>query len=330
MSEILSGISMKKVVLSILLLLISIGSVFSQFDVQLSQYMFHTSSYNPAAVGEGDLIHMTFQFRDQWLGFPNAGKTWLLSANSPLKIGNSNNGIGLTFLHDQVGQFVNQSAHLQYAYKRKLGPGVLSVGADLGFVNIGFNKGDSIQSPSHVIPIGDYHQIADDPLIPTSSVTGFGFDMNVGVYYSTPTYYGGISYSHLNSPTVSWGDKWSFKEYGTLYLTGGYNLALADPKYVFKPSALIKSDLSSWQWELTSRVEYDSKYWGGLSYRYQDAVVFLAGINISGGLSVGCSYDLPTSQILSVSPGSLEFLATYDLQYLFGKRTSKYKSIRIL
>jgi len=321
---------MKKVVFSILLLLISTGSVFSQFDAQLSQYMFHMSSFNPATVGEGDMIHATLQDRQQWLGFPNAGKTFLASINSPLKIGNSNNGIGLIFLKDQVGQFINQSFHLQYAYKKKLGSGVLSVGADLGFVSLGFNNGDSIQDPRHVIPIGDYHQISDDPEIPKSSVVGTSFDMNIGALYSTKNFYAGLSYSHLNSPTVAWGDKSEFKQYGSLYLTGGYNFVLADPKYIIKPSTLFKTDFSSWQIDLTARLEYNNKYWGGITYRFQDAVVILAGINISGGLSVGCSYDVPTSQIITVSPGSLEFLVMYDLQYVFGKRNSKYKSIRIL
>jgi type IX secretion system PorP/SprF family membrane protein len=321
---------MKKVVLSILLLLISIGSVFSQFDVQLSQYMFHISSFNPAAVGEGDMIHIVGQDRMQWLGIPNAGQTLLVSINSPLKIGNSNNGIGLTFMKDQVGQFIDESAHLQYAYKRKVGVGVLSLGVDLGFVSIGFNNGDSIQSPSHAIPIGDYHDITDDPEIPKTAVVGMSFDMNVGVFYSTPAYYGGLSYMHLNNPTVTWGDKSEFKQYGSLFITGGYNLVMANPKYVFKPSTLFKTDFSSWQFDLTSRMEYDNKYWGGISYRFQDAVVILAGIEISSGLSIGCSYDVPTSQIITVSPGSLEFLVMYDLQYILGKRNSKYKSIRIL
>src|ERR1035437_7890939 len=242
---------MKKVVLSVLLLLVSIGSAFSQFDVQLSQYMFHISSFNPAAVGEGDMIHIMGQDRMQWLGFPNAGRTFIVSMNSPMKIGNTTNGIGVTFMNDQVGQFITKSAHLQYAYKLKLGSGVLSMGADLGFVSIGFNNGDSIQDPSHIIPIGDYHKIADDPLIPKSSVTGFGLDINVGALYSTPTYFAGLSYSHLNNPTVTWGDKMQFREPGTVYLTGGYNLLMADTRYVFKPSTLLKTHFSTWQLDLT-------------------------------------------------------------------------------
>ena len=321
----ISIIPMKKVVLSILLLLISIGSVFSQFDAQLSQYMFHISSFNPAAVGEGNMIQITGQDRIQWIGIPNAGQTTVFSINSPLKIANSTNGVGFTFLNDKVGLFTNQSAHLQYAYKKKLGTNVLSIGADLGFVSIGFN-GDSVRK----IPIGDYHNIEGDPVIPKNNVTGMSLNINVGTFYSTPTYYAGLSYSHLNGPTVNWGDTLKFKPAGTLYLTGGGTIAMADPKFVLKPSTLIKTDFSSLQFDLSARLEYNNKYWGGLSYRLQDAVVVLAGINISGGLSIGYSYDLPTSRIITVSSGSHEILVMYSFEYMFGKRTSKYKSIRIL
>jgi len=323
--EKLSEVPMKKVVFCILLLLISIGPVFSQFDAQLSQYMFHISSFNPAAAGEGNMIQITGQHRIQWLGIPNAGQTTLFSINSPLKIGNSYNGVGFKFLNDKVGQFTNQSAHLQYAYKKRLGPGVLSIGTDVGFVSLGFH-GDSV----HTIPIGDFHQLSEDPEIPKSSVVGISFDMNVGAFYSTPKYYAGLSYLHLNNPTVTWGDKSEFKQYGSLFLTGGYNFVLDDPKYVIIPSTLFKTDFSSLQLDVSSRLEYDNKYWGGLSYRIQDAVVVLAGINISGGLSIGYSYDLPTSQIITVSSGSHEIVVMYSFEYIFGKRNSKYKSIRIL
>jgi type IX secretion system PorP/SprF family membrane protein len=315
---------MKKLVLSILFLLVSIGSVFSQFDAQLSQYMFHNSSFNPAAVGEGDMIQIIGQHRIQWVGMPNAGQTTVFSINSPLKIGKSFNGLGFRFLNDKVGQFTNQTAHLQYAFKKKMGVGVLSIGTDIGFVSLGF-RGDSVR-----LPTSEYFSESDQQ-IPTMPVVGINFDMNLGAYYSTPKFYTGISFLHVNSPTVIWGDdKWKFKENGSLFITGGYNWILPNSKYVFKPSTLFKTDFTTLQLDLTARMEYDSKYWGGLSYRIQDAVVFLAGINIAGGMSIGYSYDLPTSQIINVSSGSHEFVVMYSFEYIFDKRNNKYKSIRIL
>jgi type IX secretion system PorP/SprF family membrane protein len=117
---------------------------------------------------------------------------------------------------------------------------------------------------------------------------------------------------------------------GAMYLTGGYNYALPDTKYVLKPSGLFKTDFTTFQIDLSGRMDYDNKYWGGLSYRYQEAVVFLAGINIAGGLSIGYSYDLPTSKLITATWGTHEIVMLYSFEYVFEKRNKKYKSIRIL
>ena len=318
---------MKKIVLSLILTLICIGSAVAQFDAQFSQYMFHTSSFNPAAVGEGDMIQLTGQHRIQWIGMPNGGQTTAFSFNSPLRIAGVNQGIGISFLNDRVGQFSNQSAHLQYAFKKSIGLGVLSVGAELGFVSLGF-RGDSVSA--HKISLGDYHDIENDTEIPKTAVAGMGFDMSLGVFYSTPSFYTGISYLHLNRPTVDWGELNKFRLDGSMFVTGGYNWKVPESKFVFKPSTLIKTDFASWQIDLTARAEYDSKYWGGITYRLEDAVVVLLGINIAGGLSIGYSYDLPTTQILTVSSGSHEIMLQYSFEYVFGNHNSRYKSIRFL
>lgn len=318
---------MKKVVISIVAMFFCLCSVFSQFDAQMSQYMLNNSAYNPAAVGEGDLIKVLGYGRLEWLGFPNAGKIGGFSISSPLKIAGKKHGVGVNFVTDEVGLFSYKLGSFQYAFRTKLANGIISVGTSVGITTTGF-RGDSVKN--HNISIGDYHKIMNDNAIPKTNVSGSGFDMNLGVFYSTPKYYAGLSITHLNSPTIKWGDKNEFKIKGTTYLTGGYNFTLLNPKYVVKPSCLIKTDFRALQIDLNSLLEYDEKYWGGLTYRVQDAVVFMAGINIASGLSLGASYDLPTSQILTVSPGSLEVVLFYSFEYVFGKSTSKYKSIRIL
>jgi len=321
---------MKKVLLSILFSLLCIGSVFSQFDAQFSQYMFNPSSFNPAAVGEGDMIQVVGQGRAQYIGMDSTilssgASTLNFGINSPIKINNSLHGIGFRVQSDKIGLFDNKMVYFQYAYKKKIGTGIFSIGADIGLISLGF-AGSKVTN----INLGTYYDFSNDPAVPRTDVSGTSFDMNVGVFYSTPTFYSGISYSHVNSPVVSWSDYSEAKVKGSLYVTGGYLYALPDTKYVIKPSGLFKTDFATSQLDLSSRVEYDNKYWGGLSYRYQDAVVLLAGINMAGGLSVGCSYDIPTSRIITASFGSLELLLTYSFEYVFQKKNSKYKSIRIL
>ena len=113
--------------------------VFSQFEAQLSQYMFHTPTYNPASVGENQMINVSGQHRIQWIGMPGAPQTTYFTLNAPFKSGEKvTHGLGLKFLNDKIGAFTNQSAHLQYAYKRKIGNGTASLGMDLGFVSVGF------------------------------------------------------------------------------------------------------------------------------------------------------------------------------------------------
>jgi type IX secretion system PorP/SprF family membrane protein len=318
---------MKKKTLIILLLSVCTGSAFSQFDAQLSQYMLHIPSYNPAAVGQSGMIDLTGQYRMNWVGFPGAGTTAAFTLNSPIRIGKTQHGLGLSFLDDKIGYFSNQAFHLQYAYRKPLSNGTLSVGTDIGFVSLGFS-GDSIAN--HQITLGEAHNLTSDPEIPTSSVVGVSFDMSLGVMYTTDKWYAGLSYKHLNKPVIRWGDRTEFTQYGMGYLTGGLNLRMANPKYTIKPGMLLKTDFSVWSCDLSTRIDYDEKYWGGISYRLLDAVVLLGGVNIGSGLSIGYSVDISTNKLITSNYGSHEILLSYSFEYLFTKSTTKYKSIRFL
>lgn len=319
--------TMKKIFFCLALLFVSTASVYSQYDPQFSQYMFHNSAFNPAAVGESDLIEVVLHPRRQWVGMDSTesvgGNILNFSINSPIKIGDGMHGAGFRFVIDEVGLFKSQNAYAQFAYKKALGSGRISLGADIGFVSVGF-RGSKVLK----ISLGDYHRLLEDKVIPQIDASGTKFDMNVGAFYSTPVYYAGLSFNHITSPSVWWTENSEHKVRGTAYLTGGYLYTFPDNKYLLKSSGLFKTDYTTFQAELSSRLEYDNKYWGGLSYRFQDAVVFLAGLNVAGGLSIGYAFDLPTTHIESW--GSHEIVMSYNFAYVFGQRSGKYKSIRIL
>lgn len=319
-----------KIIKRILLLIFSIVcnvSAFSQFEAQISQYMLHPATYNPAAVGEGGMINVTGQHKIQWLGMPGAPQTTFFTINAPFKLSKSvTHGLGIKFLNDKIGAYTNQSAGLQYAFKKNLGEGVLSLGVDLGFVNVGF-VADSVRKNDIN---SEYHDFSGDMTIPTADENGMSLDMSLGAFYSAPKYYAGLSYVHLNNPVVKLGEKSNFHVRGVTYLTGGYNASLANPNLILRSSALLKTDFTTWQAELSSRLEYDKKFWGGLSYRYQDAVIVLAGLNLMSGFTLGYAYELPTGKMLTVSSGSHELLLSYSFAFDMSKNKNKYKSIRIL
>ena len=131
----------KQVVLLLFILFASV--VYGQFDPQMGQYMYMPASYNPAAVGDGNMMRVIGAHRMQYVDITNAPMTTWFSFSSPFVIGKTYHGAGVRFLNDRYGLFTTQSFYAQYAYRQRLGKGYLSVGLDLGFVNVGF-KGDSI------------------------------------------------------------------------------------------------------------------------------------------------------------------------------------------
>lgn len=311
--------------------LLAVMTASAQFDPQMGQYMYLQAAYNPAAVGEGDLMKVAGMHRMQYVDISNAPMSTWFSFSSPFVIGKTSHGAGVRFLSDRYGLFTTQSLYAQYAYRQKLGKGYLSVGLDLGFVNVGF-KGDSV----NLSKMGDDYHEANDEAIPTGSKSGMKFDMGIGAYYCTPVWWVGVSYSHLLRPQIDWSDGTTGVQQivtlaGTLYATGGYRFRLKNHKeWVLTPSAMLMSDFKSWDLNLTLMCDYKDRYRWGLGYRILGSVNILLGIDIISGLQLGYSCELPTNKLLLESYGSHEIYLAYGFDILKPKRTNKYKSIRYL
>ncbi|MCX6307722.1 MAG: DUF502 domain-containing protein [Bacteroidia bacterium] len=80
----------------------------------------------------------------------------------------------------------------------------------------------------------------------------------------------------------------------------------------------------------TGKVFYKDKFWGGLGWRYQDAVIVLAGIKLQQGLSIGYSYDISTSAVARFSGGSHELFMSYTRKIGTATVSKRQKSVRIL
>ena len=315
----------------LLLGLIAVVAANAQFDPQMGQYMYLPTAYNPAAVGEGDLMKVAGMHRMQYVDIANAPMSTWFSFSSPFRIKKTSHGAGVRFLNDRFGLFTNQALYAQYAYRQKLGKGYLSAGIEFGFVNVGF-KGDSV----NLSKMGDDYHETNDEAVPTGSKSGMRFDMGIGVYYTTPTWWVGGSYSHLLRPSVdlSDGSDGTQKEValvGTMYISGGYHFRLKNYReWMLTPSAMVMSDFISWDVNLTLMCDYKDRYRWGLGYRLLGSVNILLGIDIISGLQLGYSCELPTNKLLLESYGSHEIYLAYGFDILKPKRMNKYKSIRYL
>jgi len=92
---------------------------------------------------------------------------------------------------------------------------------------------------------------------------------------------------------------------------------------------LIEYDGAVVQFNLGALVEYNKKIWGGLEYRFQDAVAILAGMNFKS-FRVGISYDIATSSITRYSYGGVEVMLNYCFKLKTEKFRKSYKNTRFL
>ncbi|HQW06128.1 MAG: type IX secretion system membrane protein PorP/SprF [Flavobacteriales bacterium] len=294
---------------------------FAQQDPQLTQYMFDRLSVNPAVAGTNGQLCVTGFFRQQWSGFEGAPKTGLLNAQMP--IAKISSGVGLSVYFDELGQQKSNFARLSYSFHRKIGPGTFGVGLSAGLLahSLGSNW-IARDNP------------ADDAAIPGNGQSDSKFDLGAGLYYTSPTFYIGISSTHLTEPELK---DVSIKGVRHYWVQAGYDWAIGgDKKYVLQPSTLIKSDGTSTQVDLTATFLYNNQVWLGVSYRTEDAIAPLIGYQIATGkdktsmFKIGYSYDVTTSRLKNYSSGSHEIMLNYCMLLVKKPDLQIYKNVRFL
>jgi type IX secretion system PorP/SprF family membrane protein len=305
---------MKKVFFIILIVGISLCSK-AQQDPQFSQNMYNLLTFNPAFAGVGDEMSGSIINRQQWIGFDNAPVSTAFNGNVPLRIGRRLHGLGLTVMSDKLGIENKTNIKFQYAYQFKVLKGILNAGASIGLQNNAL-KGEWD-------PLDD-----DDDLLNGGSVdvSKMVFDVGLGFYYRSKTLYLGASISHINKPNVAYNESIETYLYRHYYLMGGYKYELTNQIDII-PSFFIKTDAISTQYDINTNAVYNKKYRSGVSYRVDDAIVFLVGVLLRNGLDIGVAYDVSVS---GIKKPSLEFMLAYHFTPSLIKRKQKYKSIRFL
>ena len=312
---------MKNTLSCLAIVLVSLAG-FAQQDFQMSQYMFHNTTFNPAFYGSGEGIAINGWLRQQWMGFKDdngkkvAPETYLFSVDSPLKL--LHGGVGGSIFQDKLGFEKTIGLKLGYAYRTEIGMGNFAGGLMLQLQNmtIDFSKFDPIDG--------------DDPLITKNrgQKTDMVFDLSLGVFYSSPDrYYAGLSATNL---LQSKGKNTIYRNRRQYHLTGGYQFVLPSyPAFQIEPSMLFKYDGSVFQFDLDAVVLYNNKIWGGLGYRYQDAVVVLAGMYFKD-FRIGMAYDIGTSSIRKYNNGSLEVSLGYIFKIETDRLRKSYRNTRFL
>lgn len=316
---------MKKIISFLYLVLLVKLAAFSQQDPQFTNNMFYKLGVNPGFAGAEGKISGLILNRYQWEGFIGAPKTLIFSAEAAIDAFGSPGGIGLNVVSDELGFEKNTQINFNYAYQKTLGLGNLGIGLSLGLFSKSINGEWEVPEDN----LGIFTQPGSDPGIPQGEVSQMAVDAGFGLYLSSNKYYLGASVTHLNQASIKFSDLASTYMARHYYLMGGYNIKLSDPLFELRPSFLFKSDLAGWQLDLNTNIVFDDRFWGGISYRVQDAIALLMGMEMENGLRFGYSFDLVTSALSRYGFGSHEIFVSYSLD-LEKNRNQKYKSIRFL
>jgi type IX secretion system PorP/SprF family membrane protein len=303
--------------LSIATFAFSSSILLAQQDPQFTQNMFNRLPVNPGFAGTSDAICANLLGRSQWMGFEGAPRTFVLGVDAPIR--SINSGIGLTIMSDQIGFEDNVHAKVAYSYHLPIGAGKLGIGLDLGMMNKSLGQG-----------LNPLQQ--GDPSVPLTGTSATVFDAGFGLYYASPTIFGGISATHLPQSTFTLeSNAISAKVQSVrhLYMMAGYNYDI-NPQLQLRPFLFVKNSPGSTQIDLNAQIVYDNKYWGGLTYRLQDAFALMVGMFIMKDLRFGLSYDVTTSRLSNYSNGSVELFLGYCFNIAVDKPVQRYRNVRNL
>lgn len=309
----------------------------AQQDPQITQNMFNRQAINPAYAGSTECIEATLISRQQWMGFEGNPKTNIFSSQGGFRVRQQYQmGAGLSIIQDEIGPIQSLNVKGALAYHHRINQGVLSFGVEFGMFNQSIN---GVWRTSE----GNFDG-TEDPSIPNAETGVTNFDLGLGLYYrNTDGLYVGLSTTHLNQSTfkdeVDDNSSLTFNQATNYYIMAGYNYPISlsnGAELELQPSIFVKTDAVSSQVDLNTNVMYNNLLWAGVSYRMQDAVSFLTGVNIGevvqdlDGLRIGLAYDFNTSALSDYNDGSFEFMLTYCYKIKKVIKLERYKSVRFL
>ena len=289
---------------------VSVITVSAQQDPQFSQNMFNKLANNPGFAGSRGNVATSVMHRSQWIGFEGAPSTqnFSVDAELPFLFG----GVGLNIVKDNIAQFSNLGLQASYAYRTELGIGQIGMGMSVGMFQSGTDD--------------SFVPAVSDPSVPDAVVKGSSLDIGAGIYYNTQDIYIGISSAHMTEPTIEWTDGQDFDLTRHYFLIAGYYYEI-NSIISLNPSIYLKSDGATSQLDINTNLIYNNKMWGGVSYRLDEGLILLAGMNVNEDIRFGLGYDIT---IMSPMSNSIEFMLGYNFKIKTNKAVSKYKNPRFL
>lgn len=278
--------------------------LFAQQRPIQSLYMFDPLLINPAFAGTQVQLSATATYRNQWVNFEGAPKTFTHTAHSGFR--KNRVGVGYILTNDQIGIHDDIGFYGVYSYKLPLSKkATLSFGLQGGFNNLRSNYN-----------LLNLKNQGDGSLSGVNS--SFTPNFGAGLYYRQSKFFVGLSVPYILSNVIVGLDQSSAtrvaqKRY--YYLNGGANLKVSN-KVKFYPSILIRyQDDAPLSFDVNAFLVFYDAVGVGLSYRNNDAIIPMFELQINQNFHVGYAYDITTSALNQYSNGSHEIMINYRVKF---------------
>lgn len=298
-------------VLSGLFFMLFLGVSFAQQDAQYTQYMYGTTTINPAYVGSRNTLNILLSHRSQWIGLEGAPVSQLVSINSAL---GEKQGIGASLFRDEIGPARTTSFATDYSYSLQLNREDLKLAfgikAGIHALSVNFNK-LNIYNPT-------------DPVFEENIRNRISPIIGAGAYLYTDKWYVGLSIPnflqtrHFSNTTISRTTKQSMH----CYAIAGYVLELNEDIQM-KPTTLLKATGGApLSIDISTNFIFYSKFSLGFSMRINGEISSIGSFQISEQFMLGYSYDYSFNDFGKFNNGSHELILKYELP--IRKRRPKY------
>lgn len=314
--------------------------VHAQQKPHYTQYILNQYIVNPALTGIENYVDIKMSHRLQWVGLQDAPVTTYFTMHGPIGktdykttatsfnvpgenprgknywqeyvASDPHHGWGMQIINDRTGPLNNFSAYGTYAYHIGLTPRTnLSAGIGLGFSNLSLNA-DKLR----------FNQTIDPAVYQTGTINNVRFDMNAGVYLYSADYFVGLSAQQIVPSRIDFSNnavtKLEGKAVPHLFATAGYRFLIGDD-FNLTPSVLVKYvQPTPVQVEANAKLQYLDLMWVGASYRHEDGIAAMVGLNVSNTFNVGYSYDYTTSRLNNYTKGTHEIVLGFTLGNKYG------------
>ena len=308
---------MSQKLLQVFLLLLLGGSAGAQQFAQYSLYWLDPVQFNPAYAGLDNSLSVTGTYRTQWAGLDGQPSEQQLSAHLPIYFLSS--GFGVEAERDQIGARQLNRFGVSWNYQLVRSSAVWSVGLSARYMQMSINGGDLRTTT------GDYTEpgfvVHNDDLLPTGNEGAGTFTLGAGIYYQAERLEGGLSVRNLTEGVLSYpGLDYTLGRQYHGYLRARFDLLRA---WELDPLIFAVSDGTQHQLSVGAIAQYNDNVFAGAAYRgynnqTSDAIVLMAGVNLSEKITLAYAYDLTLSELRSVQDGSHEITLKYNLRQRIG------------